>query len=698
CANSSGGTCDNIDEMLLPTNLLGTKYFIPNGSNNTTYVMAEKANTTVAIDGAIVTTLANPGDVYSFDVLVTDFKILETNYDATVWQLAPNNTDPAWLLVLDATKAVTSFNFSTPSSMTDSNVLSLIVPTSSTSLIRYNGNPVTGWTAYPNEAATSYAEISGIPAAASINITSTTGNVPILSSYVGTGNSITNATAPSIGNYNVSTGEQYLSNCADSDGDGAPDYLDLDSDNDGCSDANEYYSSATADGGDGGVYGAGVPTVNASGQVTTASYVGTYTNVIVAGSASVISTQPTNQSATVGGNSTFTVVTTGGSGTNEFQWQESTDNGSSWTDIVNGGVYSNATTTSLTLTGVTTIMNGNDYRVIIKQSNFICANVISDQVDLCLISISDAGLDQIDVTTCGSTTVVGNTPSLGTGLWSVVSGIGGTFVSASSPTTTFTGTTGEEYVLRWTISTTTCESTDDVKVAFVADSTAPTIATLLAINVNADSGVCTYASAQLTAPSAADNCSVVSVVASPASLVSGVNTVTWTVTDGSGLTGTSVQTVTVVDSQNPTIATLSAINVNADAGVCTYASTQLTKPTAVDNCSVVSVVASPASLVSGTNTVTWTVTDGAGLKATSTQTVTVVDSQNPTIATLLAINVNADAGVCTYASSQLTKPMAADNCSVVSVVASPASLVSGSNTVTWTVTDGAGLKATSTQT
>jgi gliding motility-associated-like protein len=250
----------------------------------------------------------------------------------------------------------------------------------------------------------------------------------------------------------------------------------------------------------------------------------------------------------------------------------------------------------------------------------------------------------------------------------------------------------------WTVTDGAGLTTTSTQTVTVLDTQNPTIATLSAMNVNADSGVCTYASAQLTAPTAADNCNVVSVVASPVSLVSGANTVTWTVTDGAGLTATSAQTVTVLDTQNPTIATLSAMNVNADSGVCTYASAQLTAPTAADNCSVVSVVASPVSLVSGANTVTWTVTDGAGLTATSTQTVTVMDTQNPTIATLSAMNVNADAGVCTYASAQLTAPTAADNCSVASVVASPISLVSGANTVTWTVTDGAGLTATSTQT
>ncbi|MDI6047746.1 HYR domain-containing protein [Flavobacterium yafengii] len=250
----------------------------------------------------------------------------------------------------------------------------------------------------------------------------------------------------------------------------------------------------------------------------------------------------------------------------------------------------------------------------------------------------------------------------------------------------------------WTATDASGNSSSCTQTVTVMDAENPTIATLSGISVNADAGVCTYASAQLTAPTAADNCSVIMVVASPASLVSGANTVTWTVTDGAGLIATSTQTVTVVDAENPTIATLSAMNANADAGVCTYASSQLTAPTAADNCNVVSVVAIPASLVLGANTVTWTVTDGAGLTATSTQIVTVVDAENPTIAALSAMSVNADAGVCTYASLQLTAPTAADNCNVVSVVATPTRLVSGANTVTWTVTDGAGLTATSTQT
>lgn len=58
-----------------------------------------------------------------------------------------------------------------------------------------------------------------------------------------------------------------------SDGDGIVNSYDLDADDDGCSDANEAYGSATADGGDGGQYGSGTPAAsNTDGAVVSAGY------------------------------------------------------------------------------------------------------------------------------------------------------------------------------------------------------------------------------------------------------------------------------------------------------------------------------------------------------------------------------------------------------------------------------------------
>ncbi len=78
---------------------------------------------------------------------------------------------------------------------------------------------------------------------------------------------------------------------------------------------------------------------------------------------------------------------------------------------------------------------------------------------------ADAGLDQ---SLCGatSTTLDGNTPTTGTGLWTIISGTGGTVVTPTSPTSTFNGTNGTTYTLRWTITNGGCESSDDVIIDF----------------------------------------------------------------------------------------------------------------------------------------------------------------------------------------------------------------------------------------
>jgi gliding motility-associated-like protein/uncharacterized repeat protein (TIGR01451 family) len=74
--------------------------------------------------------------------------------------------------------------------------------------------------------------------------------------------------------------------CSDTDNDGIPDNLDLNSDGDGCSDANEYYKDFNADGGDGGEYASGPPAVNPDGSVIAASYIKVFAPEIVLGNTS----------------------------------------------------------------------------------------------------------------------------------------------------------------------------------------------------------------------------------------------------------------------------------------------------------------------------------------------------------------------------------------------------------------------------
>jgi hypothetical protein len=86
---------------------------------------------------------------------------------------------------------------------------------------------------------------------------------------------------------------------------------------------------------------------------------------------------------------------------------------------------------------------------------------------------ADAGDDEIRETTCGLTSTIlrGNTPNIGTGEWSIISGTGGSFTTGAGnpsnsdlPNATFTGNSDVDYVLRWTISNPSCNTTDDVQI------------------------------------------------------------------------------------------------------------------------------------------------------------------------------------------------------------------------------------------
>jgi hypothetical protein len=78
---------------------------------------------------------------------------------------------------------------------------------------------------------------------------------------------------------------------------------------------------------------------------------------------------------------------------------------------------------------------------------------------------SGAGPDQ---SLCGlsTTTLAGNDPGFCSGLWTVVSGAGGSFENSVLYNTVFNGVLGVSYTLRWTISNGPCSSYDEVVISF----------------------------------------------------------------------------------------------------------------------------------------------------------------------------------------------------------------------------------------
>ena len=104
-------------------------------------------------------------------------------------------------------------------------------------------------------------------------------------------------------------------------------------------------------------------------------------------------------------------------------------------------------------------------------------NITFDQTP----TVADAGLDK---NICGSSTnLEGNPAAAGVGSWSIISGTGGSVANINDENSSFTGTPGVTYQLRWSISSGSCGDTrDDVTITFDQVPTTP--------NAGADKDVC----------------------------------------------------------------------------------------------------------------------------------------------------------------------------------------------------------------
>lgn len=81
-------------------------------------------------------------------------------------------------------------------------------------------------------------------------------------------------------------------------------------------------------------------------------------------------TQPQNKSLCSGGNTSFTVAA---SNANTYKWEVSTNGGTSWAAVANAGVYTGATTATLTITGGTASMSGYLYRAVGTNTTLSCS-------------------------------------------------------------------------------------------------------------------------------------------------------------------------------------------------------------------------------------------------------------------------------------------------------------------------------------
>ncbi|MFZ1784377.1 MAG: glycine-rich protein, partial [Ferruginibacter sp.] len=103
--------------------------------------------------------------------------------------------------------------------------------------------------------------------------------------------------------------------------------------------------------------------------------------VVTVNQPTTVATQPVDKTVCTDKVATFTVVAAG-TGPFSYQWQVSTNgNNPPWNNVTNGGVYSGATTATLTITAPPVTLNGNFYRVVITGAA-PCAAATSNAVRL----------------------------------------------------------------------------------------------------------------------------------------------------------------------------------------------------------------------------------------------------------------------------------------------------------------------------
>ncbi|MGQ0828815.1 MAG: PKD domain-containing protein [Bacteroidota bacterium] len=385
--------------------------------------------------------------------------------------------------------------------------------------------------------------------------------------------------------------------------------------------------------------------------------------------------------------------------------------------IIGTGVWSlisgtaTITSPSSPSTGITGLVIGDSVTLAWTITNGITCSASIDSVKIVVSegpTAANAGPNQ-NLCNVTNTVLAGNTPTVGTGLWTVVSGIA-TITTPASPTSTVTGmTVGSIVTLRWTTSNGSCApSTDDVVITIDQP---PTVA-----NAGVDTSLCDVTSYILAGNSPILGTGVWTVVSgsgsvstpsSPTSTVTSLTigsstTLRWTISNGICPASTDDITITIIPAP-------SVSDAGADQNLCNTTTTTLSgnsPSVGTGMWSVVSgtaVVTTPTSLTSGvtgltiggTSVLRWTITNG--ICAPSTDDVTINVFELPTSANAGIDQIACNASTVTLAGNAPTVGTGIwtviSGTATITTPASPTSTVTGlvvGDTVflRWTISNG----------
>jgi hypothetical protein len=192
-----------------------------------------------------------------------------------------------------------------------------------------------------------------------------------------------------------------------------------------------------------------------------------------------ITQQPQSVSACVGGTQSFTVTATGG--TISYQWQISTNGGSSWTNVPG------AAAATYTLSDITLAMNGDQYRCVVNGTcppNTATSNAATLSVALISISsqpssvtICDGGNTGFSVTASGINLTYQWQINTGSGFVNLSNG--GIYSGATTSSLNVTGATPaiSGYQFRCLVASSSCTNTILTQVATLTVNTLPSIGT-----------------------------------------------------------------------------------------------------------------------------------------------------------------------------------------------------------------------------